>query len=601
MKYCIVLFLLTIVVVSNAQLTVNRVEDSPYPYSKIPDTLYLFHDDLLNHDELLLLQSIQGLLAKEEPKIYRDRGSGSSIWIADLEENHGVYVSDALDGNLDTLLSLFHERFDGYILCNLNDNSVNVANSLCGPLNAIAVTEQTLNLASDHELSIILDARGKDERWVMDNYSYELSRDVVVYQREDKSSFLGDYSILSDALHFYDPIHSWTTENALLRMNDDAVLLGWGDDEYQTIAKASSHSVGVIPADWGFNLSTLTNFNATLKQKLNLDISQTEPNTHTVCFLMSDGDNVQWMLNLFAEDSRWFGSENRGLMDIGWTIPPALSELAPTVMQKLYAMAERTDIGSDYFIAGPSGHTYQFPETYPDLDRSCTLMDRYMNKSDLSIVNILGNDYDYNYFYPFLKQESVEGLFYYDYSDYSKEKGRMDCFALKPVISGKYNLWGGFETCESLATKLNNEVKDPSSEEGYSLVAVHAWSNSVDSLLFIQSMLDENVRIVAPDEFVRLIRENICSAQMPESPEIETIPNPIVDHVSFRLRGLPCDDYSIHLSDLSGKEMLIDFSSIQTIDGWIFEGNLSDLKEGFYTFNFLSGKRILTSKIFKFN
>ena len=94
-------------VVSNAQLTVNRVEGSPYPYSSIPDTLYLFHDELFNHDELLLLQSIQGILAKEEPKIYRDRGSGSSIWISDLEENHGVYVSDALDGNLDTLLSLF--------------------------------------------------------------------------------------------------------------------------------------------------------------------------------------------------------------------------------------------------------------------------------------------------------------------------------------------------------------------------------------------------------------------------------------------------------------------------------------------------------------
>jgi hypothetical protein len=224
-----------------------------------------------------------------------------------------------------------------------------------------------------------------------------------------------------------------------------------------------------------------------------------------------------------------------------------------------------------------------------------------MNKSDLNIVNILGNDYDYNYFYPFLKQESVDGLFYYDYSDYSKEKGRMDCFALKPVISGKYNLWGGFETCESLAAKLNDEVRDPYSEDGYSLVAVHAWSNSVDSLLFIQSMLDENVRIVAPDEFVRLIRENICSSQMPENPEIETIPNPIVDHVSFRLRGLPCDDYSIHLSDLSGKEIFIDFSSTQTIDGWIFDGNLSHLKEGFYTFNFLCGKRMVSSKIFKFN
>jgi hypothetical protein len=81
-------------------------------------------------------------------------------------------------------------------------------------------------------------------------------------------------------------------------MAPNSVLFGWGDDEYQTIAKASSYSIGVHPADWGFNISTLTNFNAETAQHVSSDQSETEENTHTVCFLMSDGDNVQWMLNL---------------------------------------------------------------------------------------------------------------------------------------------------------------------------------------------------------------------------------------------------------------------------------------------------------------
>ena len=584
-----------------AQNSIHRVDQSPYPSSSQADTLYLFHDDLLTDYEILLLQSIQGLLAKTEPKIYRDRGGGSSIWINDLAENYNVLVSDEFDGNMEPFLSVYHSQFSGYILCNVDDNSANVAISLCGPLNAIAVTPQLQDIVESFGIPMLADVREKEEQWVLDQYDSLLNKKIVTYQREDKSLFLGDYSIFTDALHFYDDIHSSTTESSLSRMESNSILFGWGDDEYQTVSKASSHSIGVHPADWGFNISTLTNFNAETSQHI-ADINPViEEGTHTVCFLMSDGDNVQWMLNLFAEDERWFGSPNRGLMDIGWTIPPALSEIAPSVMSKIYSMAEDTDSGKDYFVAGPSGHTYHFPDLYPELDNSCTLMNRFMKKADLQIVNLLGNDYDFGYFYPYLKQESVDGIFYYDYSDYSKEKGRMDCFALKPVIAGKYNLWGGFESCESLADKLNAEIRDPHSEDGYSLVAVHAWSNSVDSLLYIKSLLNEDVRIVAPDEFVQLISNNICGPMIPDRPEIEVAPNPVLDNVRFRLRGICCEDYQIKISDMTGKEFDFDFVATQTIDGWVFEGSIEPLKVGYYNFSFECEQGEASTKFFKFN
>ncbi len=586
---------------SIAQSPLNRVEGSPYPSSSQPDTLYVFNDELFSHEELLLLQSIQGLCAKTKPKIYRDKGSGSSIWIQDLADNYAVYISNEMNGDIESVLSLIPDNVDGYILCNLNDNSSNVANSLCGPLHAIAVTPSLQQLVEENGYTQLMDVRERDEQWVIDNYSYLLSDLIVTYQREDKSLFLGDYSIMANALHFYDDIHSSTTENAFSRMAPNSILNGWGDDEYQTIAKASQYSIGVHPADWGFNLSTLTNFNAETNQHVSSDEPNTKENTHTVCFLMSDGDNVQWMLNLFAEDSRWFGSENRGLMDIGWTVPPALCEIAPTVMSKIYEMAESTSEGKDYFIAGPSGHTYHFPELFPALEESCELMDAYMEKSDLNIVNILGNSYHDSVFYPYLKQPSVNGLFYYDYSDYSKMKGKMDCYALKPVISAKYNLWGGFETCESLAEKLNDGVKDPYSVDGYTLVAVHAWSNSVDSLLFVRSLLDDGIRVVAPDDFVSLISKNICEKEHVSQPEIEVSPNPVIDDIRLRIRGVRCDDYQIQLNDLGGKLISFDLTPTQTIDGWIFEGSMASLKEGTYIFNFECSEGKVSTALFKFN
>jgi len=601
MKYLSIILFCILGQLSIAQNIIDRVEGSPYPSSSQPDTLYVVSDDSFTHEELLLLQSIQGLCAKIEPKLYRDKGSGSSIWIQDLQENYNVYVSNAMDGMIEAVLTLTPSSVDGYILCNLDDNSSNVANSLCGPLNALAVTPDLQELVESNGYVQIMDVRERDEQWVLDNYADLLSNQIVTYQREDKSLFLGDYSILTDAFHFYDDIHSPTTENAFSRMTSNSILNGWGDDEYQTIAKASQYSIGVHPADWGFNISTLTNFNAETVQLVSTDAPQTQENTHTVCFLMSDGDNVQWMLNLFAEDSRWFGSENRGLMDIGWTIPPALSEIAPTVMSKIYDMAESKPTGKDYFIAGPSGHTYHFPELFPALEESCELMDAYMEKSDLSIVNILGNRYHDSVFHPYLKQENVDGLFYYDYSDYSKMKGKMDCYALKPVISAKYNLWGGFETCESLAEKLNNGLKDPYSVEGYTLVAVHAWSNSVDSLLYVRSLLDDGIRVVAPDDFVSLISKNICKNELAIEPEIEVLPNPIIDEIRLRIRGVTCSDYEIKLTDLGGKQMRCDLTSTQTIDGWIFEGSMAMLKEGSYIFNFECNQGGVSTKLFKFN
>ena len=72
-----------------------------------------------------------------------------------------------------------------------------------------------------------MDVRERDEQWVLDNYSNLLSDMIVTYQREDKSLFLGDYSILSNALHFYDDIHSSTTENAFSRMAPTSILNGW--------------------------------------------------------------------------------------------------------------------------------------------------------------------------------------------------------------------------------------------------------------------------------------------------------------------------------------------------------------------------------------
>ena len=65
----LLLFILYSIFVSSQQ-EVNRIINSPFPASNQPDTLYVINDSEFSQEELLILQTIQGLLSKEKPKIY---------------------------------------------------------------------------------------------------------------------------------------------------------------------------------------------------------------------------------------------------------------------------------------------------------------------------------------------------------------------------------------------------------------------------------------------------------------------------------------------------------------------------------------------------
>jgi hypothetical protein len=132
-----------------------------------------------------------------------------------------------------------------------------------------------------------------------------------------------------------------------------------------------------------------------------------------------------------------------------------------------------------------------------------------MKKSDLKILNIIGNSMDDQYLTPYLNQSNIDAVFYYYFSDYSGGKGEIKWINNKPIITGRYKLWEGFETPNSIASKLNNLSKDIHSASGYSLIPVHVWSMGVEQIIECANLLDSNVRIVTPDEFVSLIKKNV--------------------------------------------------------------------------------------------
>ena len=593
-------FSLVFVLSVKAQIP-ERVEGSAFPFSKTPDTVFVVYDDNFTEDEVFIIQTLQGILAKEKPAIYRDVGTGSTIWINDLISKGLITPSYIFQENLIGLISNFKDQINGYVICDLHATSSNIATSLAGILNAVPVTEKNIDLMKSLEIPLLYDLRDKNYRWLLDNFSEAFNKNIIIYQDTIKDLCLGDYSVFTNSLHFFDNIHSELVDTIFNSMQTNSFLLGWGNDEYQTVNKSSNHSISVLPADYSYNLSLLTNMNSNISQKSHEIETKTIDSVHTVCFVMSDGDNIQWLLNWFITDNRWFGNDKRGLLDIGWTISPALSELAPTVMSKIYETSSHTALGKDYFIAGPSGTGYIYPEKFKDLELYTEQLNSYMQKSDLNIVNIIGNNFDDFYLYSFLEKPNINGLFYYDFSKYSNHNGAIKFLNNKPIISARFNLWGGFNSTQTLSYKINNLPKDPYSASGYSLIPVHNWSNSVDSILLCSELFDENIRIVSPDKFVNLIKQNLISNNNGEIPFV-SYPNPTESFFNIEFWEERKNISSVELYSISGsKEKINDiiFESLSEKKSKI-QLNIAHLKPGVYLFKINFGnKNVIVDRILK--
>ena len=508
---------------------IDRIAGSPYPSSRRPDILFIMDDQKLSAPQQFVIQSLQGLLAQYRPRIYRVSDEGSLMWLSELHSRYGVYMRDTFQRNYTGIVRFFEDSLDGYILCALSGPSANAALSLCAHYNAIAVPEE---LEKDFPfLKKLLDVRTWTEEDVYAKFHDSLSRNILVYQKEANKNFLGDYTVFANAFRFYEPVGNPFTQAVFKDMHPNAALLGWGDDERELVRAASKNSIMVHAADYANNLSVLTNVDAAYHQLDNpVSFDTLSTKVHTVCFLMTDGDNIQWLTHNFATSKNWYNSDERGTIPLGWTISPALSELAAPIMKYVYDNASHSTTGRDYFVAAPSGIGYLYPEGFPEMLTNADLLNKYMKKADLSIVNVIGNARNPD-LSAYTQCSNIDAVFYYMYSDYAGWKGKIMWSNDKPIIGGRFSLWGDKETPVSLAQKINGSVKNQFQPEGYSLIPVHVWSNTVEDVKKCINMLDGDVRVVAPDDFVKLIKKNLGVFLY------QNYPNPFTDKttISFKL------------------------------------------------------------------
>ncbi|KJE92178.1 hypothetical protein CAOG_03194 [Capsaspora owczarzaki ATCC 30864] len=520
----------------------KRIAGSPYPSSPLPAAVVVTIDDAyLSVAQRVLVNTLQGQLARNgRPALYRFSSNstlaGTSqdfvLWLEQAALSFGVTPDHSIERNLTAVLTRFRSSIAGFVLYDGANpsfgDSVNVALSVCAAVpGAIATDPTNVPLLQSLGLVQLYDVRastGRSFDWALDTFGSAFSNTTITFQTTAMPDQLSDWTVFSQSFSYFitsDLNASATAKRAFSRLDQSplAALFGWGVSENGLVGFASEHHAVVHAADWAINLSVLANLNVSstfaLTQKTHAnDVPSPPPAVHTVCFLMTDGDNIQWLLTSFMA---WYNTTAKGKTNLGWTISPALFELAPAVMQYLYDTASNGTTagmpGRDFFVAAPSGLGYGYPNSLPNMAEFSTLTSDFMAATDLRIVNVITTDNDNptNNLDSLIAEPNVDAVFLYPYDNYALLNGSLTWMNGKPVIGGRYNLWSGtFETPQTLAAKINALPRNIQSADSYTLIPVHVWTNSVQDVATCASLLQAGVDVVTPDVFVQRISKHVA-------------------------------------------------------------------------------------------
>jgi hypothetical protein len=500
---------------------VHRIEGSPFPASSPVEELYFTSGDM-SGSEQYSVGSLAGILARTKPMIIQWQYFHQEII---QESDLNIPILHTYSNDFTGLLTHFASRLDGYILCDPESASSHVAASLSGILNAVAIPTDIESQAIAAGLTKALDVTGKDELWALTNYGDVLNKDLAFFLGYGDIGLI-DYAAYTGGLRFFDPDINGALTNAVYDfLNPGAMFYGWWVTEDGTVAKLSENSFKIIPSGGLKNISTFTNMDVPVKkQKERMTPFKVEEDVHTVCFVISDGDNVSWPVGAAYWDAWTWKNDSQSLIQLGWTLSPALSELTPLIYNELVQGLQTTPDGRNVAIASPSGLGYYFPSLSPNQPFHCEQLNEFMRKADMNIVNVIDADDGAHNPDEYLKQSNIDALFYYTYgAQYQGMHGAISWYKDKPSIGGRFVLWGNSEddseeinegVRQGLANTLNGQSTNIYSEDGYSLVPVHAWTMNPHDVADVTQKLGSHVRVVAPDEFVWLIKKNVRGLPM---------------------------------------------------------------------------------------
>lgn len=380
------------------------------------------------------------------------------------------------------------------------DLSVNVATSLAGIYQGILVSECIEERAKALGLACLADVRDKSQAWCFEEYRDRLSRRHVLAQ-SPKMPHNRSIAIAHRMFTFFGTAEP---APALYRWLEPlSTVLGWnGGDEGRFVSQLCRESHMLYPSNWAVNLAVMSagteDFDADPRFKTidpaRLDWSDTRP---AVAYVMSDGDNVQWMLGNFCMHPYYWGNPHHGDFPLGWGLAYAcLDQSGPYARD--YLARTQPETSSAVLCSGG----YYYPDLL-GIDRGPAVreavlraharrLNHFMKRSGGNLLMSLFWDLDsaeaqraYRVFAEEI--DALIGVLGFQYYPYEGGRGKVYWVARPdgveiPVVTARYAIWAGLKheragSPAKIARLIHEDARDASEAAPlHAWAVVHAWS-----------------------------------------------------------------------------------------------------------------------------
>ena len=467
----------------------------------------------LKGPENALLAAIQGVLNRTGAVVWV-KGPGMNARILDELRSEG-WVLREVRGPW-PLLREYRAAFSGLVIGQVGTESLNGATTLAGLTNAVVADPSLVERLVAEGWPVLADARSQSIATLWAQTRARVARGVMIHQDPSKALHLRDLAISLGAWTVYEEPAAERTRQ-VQALGPHTRVYGWGRDELEFVREVSQGGGAVIPADWSLNLSALRHLPATVPVRSRLPKPRARSSgERVVAFVVSDGDNLQWVGGRFVDDPSFWASPLRGRFAVTWEMPPEAWVMAPRILGKILGTATPLDD----FIAGPSGYGYQFPGHLPDRPAAAAETARAVARVNWPLVTLLNAGGVQDSSIDWLEQPEIRGVLYKDYAPYNRGRGAVYWHQGKPSVSYRYLLWeqkdrsGGLRP-DWLPAGVAEAVERQASgaeagSEAYALINVHAWSfrdsgGPMGAIGRTIEALPPRVRVVTATDFFELM------------------------------------------------------------------------------------------------
>ncbi|RFS20067.1 hypothetical protein DVR12_20315 [Chitinophaga silvatica] len=470
------------------------------------------NNSLRNH---ILAESIIGVTALA----VNEGRSETMVWTQDPNSNYSEIIKKtgmSHNGNQSTWeLIQYHDNvkkvIEGYILCDVNkQESITAATVAAHVYKSIVVDVKYEDRVKNMGYTMKYDARNKTTADAWSEFKDKCSNNALVmmptltgnqrgyaianklmmvnYNRQYQNPGGGNNeSLIKDVMNWLQPL---------------SPVLGWEQvEEKQFVDLVSKSGNLMVPFDWAWNATIMSanyeNNQAGLVKVTNPQFINYDSTKHYTSFLLTDGDNVQWMMNDFNSGD-FYNNPLAKDMNISFGLPVAnLSMISPFQLDKLIGLQNAKTSLIEY-----GGGGYYYPDNFGESKNRTELLNAIASKIGIHMrqhrTKVLGLICDQvtsakskEAFQAYIsKNDELIGIVALQYTPYAGGNGETMWFKNSkgidiPVITARYSIWnhGGQNmsnegTPAYIASKINSLAQGNTSTQ--TLTMVHAWSDFRD-------------------------------------------------------------------------------------------------------------------------